>query len=232
MNQDAMRWLFWKEYRLNRLIVYVTLFLMVFPHLFALYAIWWRYRHYGIPAGTWLDYLAVSSLYGLCLSQAALALIGGNAMAGERADRSAEFQAYLPLTRGKILGAKLLMALAIAGMIWLTNASILCMLGRDNGYEFWRNTEELIVVLANTATTGLTFFGVAWLFSSFLTSPTFSVCAGLITPLLVVSGVAYIDYLFEIRDLNIGLWYRAICLTAAPVCFALGTWLYLRRVEP
>ena len=177
MNQDAMRWLFWKEYRLNRLIVYVTLFLMVFPHLFALYAIWWRYRHYGIPAGTWLDYLAVSSLYGLC-------------------------------------------------------ASILCMLGRDNGYEFWRNTEELIVVLANTATTGLTFFGVAWLFSSFLTSPTFSVCAGLITPLLVVSGVAYIDYLFEIRDLNIGLWYRAICLTAAPVCFALGTWLYLRRVEP
>ena len=28
------------------------------------------------------------------------------------------------------------------------------------------------------------------------------------------------------------LWYWRICLTLAPLCFAIGTWHYLRRVEP
>ena len=47
----------------------------------------------------------------------------------------------------------------------------------------------------NIATTGLTFFCVAWCLSSFVASPAFDVCGGLITPFLVVSGIALVDCL-------------------------------------
>jgi ABC-type transport system involved in multi-copper enzyme maturation permease subunit len=221
-----MTWLLWKEYRLNRPIVFVMLFLMILPHLVVIYMAL-RYAHRGV---TWLEGLPVASFYSFLLSQVALALIGGNAIAGERADRSAEFQAYLPLTRGKILAGKLLLALAIAAVIWLTNPPILWSLVQERNY----GPPELLRAFCNTAITGLTFFCVAWLFSSFLASPTFSVCAGLIAPLLVVSGLAYIAYLLDIPppDNLIEASYRSICLVTAPVCFAVGTWLYLRRVEP
>ena len=33
-----MNWLFWKDYRENRLVVFTALFLLLTPHLFALYA--------------------------------------------------------------------------------------------------------------------------------------------------------------------------------------------------
>ena len=225
-----MTWLVWKEYRLNRPIVFVTLLLMIVPYLIAIY-VTLRYAYRG---ARWDANFIGASLYSLILSQVALALIGGNAIAGERADHSAEFQAYLPLPRKKILAAKLLLALAIAAVIWLTNPPILCALVWVFADFSGRSEPGFHAVIINTLITGLMFFCVAWLFSSFLSSPTFSVCAGLIAPLLVVSGIYYIRYLLsmpraeQIVELN----YRGICLACAPVCFAVGTWLYLRRVEP
>ena len=58
-----------------------------------------------------------------------LALLGGNSIAGERVDRSAEFLAYLPVSRGRILASKLLVALAAVPLIWLPNLVILAITG-------------------------------------------------------------------------------------------------------
>lgn len=233
-----MNWLLWKEYRLNRLIVFVTLFLMIFPHLIMIYISWWNWFR-GVATGLqrWQEYLAISAIYGLVLSQAGLALIGGNVIAGERADRSAEFQAYLPLTRRKILAAKLLVALAIACMIWLTNPPLFCLFAFTLGFPPGWGPGELRIlgeIFFNVAITGLTFFCVAWLFSSILRSATFSVSAGLLTPLLAVSGIAFIAYLLDIQEAPqfTELYYRSFCLVVSPLCFAVGTWLFLRRREP
>ena len=46
------------------------------------------------------------------ISQLSIALIGGNAISGERVDRSAEFLYSLPIARRKLLASKLLFALA------------------------------------------------------------------------------------------------------------------------
>ena len=40
------------------------------------------------------------------------------------------------------------------------------------------------------ATTGLTFFCVAWCLSSFVAHPAFDVCGGVVVPLFVFSGFA------------------------------------------
>ena len=114
-----MNWLFWKDYRENRLVVFTALFLLLTPHLFALYA----GCEVSVRGGAdlrrlWVEVFSASSMFSLVISQLAVALIGGNAIAGERADRSAEFLASLPITRKKILGSKLLLSLAIVGVIW------------------------------------------------------------------------------------------------------------------
>lgn len=228
-----MKWLLWKDYRHNRLVVFATLFLLVAPYLIAVGATWYDWWHYGRPIELQLTRnLIGASLYGLLMSQLAIALIGGNAIAGERVDRSSEFLFSLPIARTKLLASKLLLALAIAATIWLTNAVILWYFWGDPVVQ--RDLPRFGEVLANAAITALVFFCVAWFLSSFIASPTIAVCGGLITPLIVGSGLFFVDYLFEYHihpDVWVA-WYRCICLTIAPLCFAVGTWHYLRRVEP
>ncbi len=88
-------------------------------------------------------------------------------------------------------------------------------------------------MLVGTALTGAVFFSVGWMLSSRLESPTLSVCGGFVTPVLIALGIQAVawacDYPFhEI----VWPWYQQICAIVAPVCFAAGTWYYLRRVEP
>ena len=229
-----MRWLLWKDYRHNRLIVFAGLFFLLVPHLVALCATC-HAKVYGPPVPSrWKMNFSVSSAYSLAICQLAVALIGGNAIAGERVDRSAEFLASLPITRRRLLVSKLLVALAITAILWL-NAPLLLYLVTTS--EFSPNEIDFERGLINIAVTGLTFFSVGWFFSAFLASPTFAVVGALAVPLVVILGLDYGDYLFEwhLNDRNIELLellYRTICLTLAPVCFAVGTWHYLRRVEP
>jgi hypothetical protein len=91
------------------------------------------------------------------------------------------------------------------------------------------------------AVTGLTFFCIAWLLSSFGASPVLSVCGGLITPLLVCSGISIIDWLYFDSILmqdsrkngsSFFPWYCWICFVLDVVCFNVGSWYYLRRIEP
>jgi len=228
-----MTWLLWKEYRNNLLIVYVTLFLLLVPYLIAVFAMWkWGFHE----TGGWEFCLGTASIYSLDFSQLAMALIGGNVIAGERLDRSAEFQAYLPIPRSKILWAKLMLALAIAAVVWLPNVSIMWSMV-DDVYRRIDNGYPLnITMMTFIAITGFTFFCVAWFFSSIIKSPTIAVCAGLITPLIMIGSISFIANLLANRGVDPLLfakfWYLSICIFLSLICFAIGTWHYLRRVEP
>ena len=167
------------------------------------------------------------------LLQLAFALLGGNSIAGERIDRSAEFLAYLPVSRGRILTSKLLVALAAVPLVWLPNLAVLVI-----AWPFSTNISPpafyIAVTLGTIAITGLTFFCVAWLFSCMLQSPTFSVCAGLIVPLLVVTGIVWVIYLLGLPhrdDVVLGC-YWGLCLVISAASFSTGTLYYLHRVEP
>ena len=227
-----MKWLLWKDYRHNRLIVFTALFFLLVPHLIALFGVCKLKLCDDPEASHWPEFFGVSSVYSLALCQAAVALIGGNAIAGERVDRSAEFLFSLPITRRKLLASKVLLAMAVAAVPWLMNGSILWCLAESLLRVGLRDLDR---VLINTAITGIAFFCVAWLLSSLIASPTFAACGGLVTPLLFGSGFyLFVAGRFDGNPDNVDLdsWYRAFCLILSPLCFALGTWLYLRRVEP
>lgn len=231
-----MNWLLWREYRLNRLILITAVVLLLLPYLVLLIALPWV----KVPATGAANYVAltfgVAALYSLFITPLTLALLGGNAMAGERADRSAEFIAYLPVTRTRRLVSKLSLAFAATALIWGANLLVLLFVGLVP--ELWRNPGEpdIPIILKYVAITGLTFYGVGWLISSFQSSPTFAVCGGLITPLLVVMGLSAVAWLIDVPRSNyssfLEIGYVVICLPLTLVCFSIGTWYYLNRDEP
>ena len=61
----------------------------------------------------WIDYLSGASIADAFLALLMVAFIAGNAIAGERADRSAEFTAYVPIDRKIALLSKVITALGI-----------------------------------------------------------------------------------------------------------------------
>jgi ABC-type transport system involved in multi-copper enzyme maturation permease subunit len=175
----------------------------------------------------------VAGCYSLGISQLTLALLGGHAIACERADRSAEFLAYLPLSRAKNLAGKMMLALAVLGLIWVPNLLVLQLAIRLVPESAQTQLYHVgWIALGNIAITGFVFFGVGWLLSSVLESPTFAICGGLATPLLVVMGIGTVAWFFAIPDELARPLYVGTCLLLAPLCFVVGTVYYLRRVEP
>ena len=233
-----MNWLIWKEYRQNRLILIVGAVLLILPHVVALILTWRgvgpdiAYEVHRMPKN-----LLVAGFYSLIISQLTLALLGGHAIASERADRSAEFLAYLPLSRAKHLAGKTILSLAVFVLIWIPNLLILRL--AVSGFTKPIAPQEYAggwLALGIIAVTGLVFFAVGWLLSSILESPTFAICGGLITPLLIMTGIMTGAWLFMVPEpivesLATPL-YAGIGLVLAPVCFVVGTIYYLQRVEP
>jgi hypothetical protein len=243
-----MNWLIWKDYRENRVAIYSALFFMVAPHLVALGVVC-RDAWIGLPhrPHDWAAYFAAATICGFCFSQLSIAVIGGNAFSGERTDRSAEFLFSLPISRGKILLSKLLVSLALILAIWLISAVVLVCLVLSRiewGLLDPRDLADIqtrVTCIAQTRVTCIaivstTFFCVAWCLSSFLRSTTLAVLGGLITPWLVMVGIMLTAYLLDVNfdtlDGRAMVPFKAICLTLSPLCFGIGTWYYLHRVEP
>ena len=232
-----MKWLIWKEYRLNRAILIVGAFLLVLPHGGALWAAWNGEGRNLLAPGTphLFSNLLMSSMYSLVFSQLTLALLGGHAIACERVDRSAEFLGYLPLKRSRILAGKITLALLATALIWGLNLLVVLLVVTilpELPEPVKREAFEFCWVVGYIAITGAVFFCVGWLLSSLLESPTFSICAGLVTPLIIVSVLQTLAWVFEWSLDEPARWYGWTCLVLAPACFVAGTWYYLRRVEP
>jgi hypothetical protein len=228
-----LNWLVWKEYRQNRLIVYAALCLLLVPYVLVIYAMWGAWPFCGFLAMDrvhWRHNLITACVYSLLFSQVALAMLGGNLIAGERVDRSAEFQSHLPIRRRKIFAAKMLAVVLLMAIIWLPNVTVLCAFADTVKFMF-RGWHDILGVLSVTAATGIMALCVAWLFSSFLASATISACAGILAPIAVLSGLWLEAYLRDVSDYPIPS-YMVICSIVSSLAFAAGTRLYLRRVEP
>jgi ABC-type transport system involved in multi-copper enzyme maturation permease subunit len=233
-----MNWLIWREYRLNRLILAAGAFLLLLPYVGAFIFLLQQYlkARSGPPIA---EIFAVMAFYSLGLSQLTVALLGGNAIAGERADRSAEFIAYLPLPRTRLIGSKLTLAISAVAIVWGTNLLVLWILAYTNPESLpsiFRSNFDVLNILYNIAITGLVFYGVSWLISSLQSSPTFAIVGGLITPFLIIIGLHATAWSMSIKGVQLNRFiangYTTICLILAILGFALGTLYYLRRVEP
>lgn len=222
-----MKALLWKDYHVSRPIFIFGTVLMLVPYLIVGIAELVSWRRDG-GSVRWIPALMYCAFASLGLSILTIAAIAGNAFAGERVDRSAEFLGCLPVSHARIVLSKLSVALAAALALWLVNLAV--WYGLAPLAEVWPKPAADILLLA--AITGLT-FGSGWLASAMLNSAAISVGLALAAPatLGAVLGI--------IADLSTRPWadgfhtaYLVLCVVLGLAALALGSLYYVRRVEP
>ena len=102
------------------------------------------------------------------------AAFGGIALAGERADRTAEFMEMLPVRRFQIVLSKCLVSLSMLFICLVFHMTVaMCLIDRQ-----MRST-DLVYTLAVIDGLSLSCYGVAWLLGSFLKSGPVSACVAI-----------------------------------------------------
>ena len=225
-----MKTLLWREFHWNRLILVMGAAILVLPYLFVLIVgLWPR------AGGSQLDResFAAAAYASFVLSHLTIAFLGGNAFAGERADRSAQFLAYLPVSRKDRLLSKVGLTAIVVAVIVFVNLFVFRIAYGRFPWEVGK-AEDLVGVMRNVVSTGFVMFGVGWLISSFGTSPTLAVCGGIGVPMAIAIGLHLVIETYQIREgvESVFAWYAVICGILGVLGFALGTWLFLKRVEP
>jgi ABC-type transport system involved in multi-copper enzyme maturation permease subunit len=231
-----MNWLLWREYRLNRLILITGAVLLMLPYLTLGFEVLFE------GANPRPDFEGVVIL-SLLFSWLTVSLLAGNSIAGERADRSAEFIAYLPLPRWRTLVSKLVLFLITVAMIY--GASILAALVFVGPAELFAfRFPKVLSFAAFFAINFVVTYGVGWLFSSLQSSPILANVAGFAAGIFATGcawGVVwmsmeepskYVPNPLESMVVNAFAWNTMIGFPLAIVCFCIGTWNYLRSSEP
>jgi ABC-type transport system involved in multi-copper enzyme maturation permease subunit len=165
-----------------------------------------------------------------------LPMIAANRLAGERADRSAEFIAPLPVSRAVRLMAKVVLLAAVAIALWapmLVFASLLrsSQLVKADDY---RSGLELLGMIATFAilTTAL-----AWLLAARIESPVIAAVMAIAIPVAVPCGMFSLQVPFLAPASFFGLWIdsegipQPLTYLVAAAFFAAGSALYVRRLE-
>jgi ABC-type transport system involved in multi-copper enzyme maturation permease subunit len=231
-----MSWLLWREYRLNRVILAAGAVGLLTPYVIALLVVGIASMIGERPR----DAFEIACIWSIVLSLATVAMLAGNAIAGERADRSAEFIAYLPLQRRRTLASKwLLFLITLAVVIGFNTLLAMIMYGPP---KVARHVEPLQAF--HWLSWFMAIYSFCWFFSSLSSSPVLACSLGITTYFLLYGVALNIVYvgLEESRDYVPGLaenfeqqiytWHAVIVVPIAIACYCIGIWLYLRRREP
>ncbi len=156
-----------------------------------------------------------------------MALLAGNIIACERADRSAEFLAFQGATRGMVITSK--MAICIMAYI-VISISAFCtgklLLGSAD-FRVWGEFQSVMAV------TGVVFWGCCWLLSAAMSSPAIAVTLGSIVPAIIMATLAKSrDTLGWPTDGNYERCYVIISAVVGAASLIAGILYYLRRKEP
>ena len=165
-----------------------------------------------------------------------LPLIAATSLAGERADRSAEFLAPLPVSRSVRLMAKVVLLAAVAIALWAPVLLVAPLL------------ENLQLVKADDYRSGLGLLGMvaaftllatalAWLLAAWVESPVIAAVGAIAIPVAVPWGMFSLQVPFLAPASFFSLWFdsegipQSLTLLVAAAFFAAGSALYVRRLE-
>jgi ABC-type transport system involved in multi-copper enzyme maturation permease subunit len=217
-----------KDWGLNRVPIYGGLVLVASPYLLvALFATIAkgpdRYRAVS-------DSVTLAVVLADILTILIAAVFGGAAFAQERRERSTDFLAMMPVSRARVLISKLVVATLVLAALWGTNCAIYAI--ADHYGQFPPSNVSLPYTLLVPATLLLTFFGVAWLFSSFLNSPAVAACISIGIGCMAVFWPELLPTTLRDKiDISDPLMF-SIFITVGMVGLVAGSFHYLRRVEP
>ena len=165
-----------------------------------------------------------------------LPLIAANSLAGERADRSAEFIAPLPVSRSVRLMAKVVLLAAVAIALWapvLVVASLLRSSQLVKADDYRSGLELLGMVAAFT----LLATALAWLLAAWVESPVIAAVGAIAIPVAVPWVMFSLQVPFLAPASFFSLWFdsegipQSLTLLVAAAFFAAGSALYVRRLE-
>jgi hypothetical protein len=217
-----------KDWRLNRGMVFGSIAL--FFGLQAMALLWlfgerWDQWTLAEVRDTFLG-VGVWSLY---FSPMLAACYGGIAFAAERQDHSADFLGILPVTRLRIVISKTIVGLACPVAFWLISVCLVWAIQILNPYMLFGIHVFVFAAFACL----IMAFGLAWLLSAFLTSPAaaalISVCT---TGALAFTVMERANRSYHLPEAEAQAMMSQTTLWVGIAAFIIGTFYYLRRVEP
>jgi hypothetical protein len=209
-----MKMLLWKDFQLSRLCLLASIIFLISPYLFFFYPyIEWHFE------GAWL--------FSAAISQITMALLAGNIIACERADRSAAFLDYQGASRKMVVASKLI----ICTITFVSICAISFIL------SFWLKIKseevgDFRVAQICMIAIGFCFFGFCWLLSAMLMSAVVSIVLGLLPPIIL--GIAFsvtIRFFHWPDECAFPYWYIAFVTATGLISLVAGTWCFLRRKE-
>jgi ABC-type transport system involved in multi-copper enzyme maturation permease subunit len=185
---------------------------------------------------TMLESLSAAAVFSCQLANLLASAFGGVAIAGERTDRTADFLAMLPITRRQIILSKMTVSLGVLGMCAIFHLLIFfsarILADHISGAYLWSDLSSFPACLACSIACAISFFGVAFLLSTFLRSGPISACVSIGATIASygivgssMDGHHYSDWGAMLRLGSLPLALGLSSLTA-------GTLYYLRRVAP
>lgn len=222
-----------KDLRLCRIAIVGGAALLVAMYALAV-AFWMNARlgghtpGYGWPEQEFAGWLNWAARFGYLMIMVTAAVFGGMSFALERRERWAEFLGMLPPHRLMVIASKLLVAWASLAALWLVNSFILLFTWALDP-RLQRNGSELDLWAGLFP---LTFFGIAWLCSTFLTSPAIS--AG-ISIAVTFFGTITISTLLGRSWWDVDAANRLtthVAWASGLLAWLAGTICYVRRVAP
>jgi hypothetical protein len=162
----------------------------------------------------------------LWVSQLTMAILAGNIIACERADRSAEFLAYQGASQKIVISSKLIIC-SIAYILICTMSFFLSILILP-----WPEFEGTWEVQVIAYVIGFCFFGSAWLLSALLSSPAIAVGLSLMAPFIIGFSIGGILYYFQWgSDNTFGILFITINVGIGITSLITGTWHFIRSKE-
>jgi hypothetical protein len=124
------------------------------------------------------------------------AVFGGVAIAGERSERTSDFLAMLPVSRWQIVMSKWIVSLFIlTGFVVLNLLVMLCViLMTETVHEFFAHAADADYAIALWVALAISFYGIAWLVSTFTRSAPISACVSIaVTVILAIAVTVFVD---------------------------------------
>jgi ABC-type transport system involved in multi-copper enzyme maturation permease subunit len=210
-----MRMLLWKDFRLSRLCLFAGIMFIIAPYMLILdpFIQWYDFYHaWGISTA---------------LSQLTIALLAGNIIVCERADRSAAFLAFQGVTRRQIIASKLI----ICTIAFILIYAITHMLSILLKWQHPCYMEDLREIQFFSFIIGFCFFGSCWLFSCLLPSPISAIIFGILTPFFVVCVLNAYDFYFHFAPQRYEYRMAELDIMVGLISLVAGTWYFLRSKE-
>ena len=226
-----MRQLLWKDYRLNRGLLVLSVVGLAGVYVAGL-TVEFSHTWPAIPAPqAWADGVYSYGHLSLSVMPFIAALLAGNAIACERADRSAHFLAYLPPTKLRIVASKVIVVASAVAVFCCGNLLLMYAVAP----RLAEDPADFMYMMGSPAATlaGCLFtFGIGWLGSACLEKPTIPVLAALASPIVLAMILTTLAALLGISRFELVEWSPIIGLWVGIAAFCAGTWCYFRRVEP